>query len=177
VPADLFKRTLGVVLLACGAVLPALAAAPNSDEAARLAAQVSDDPELEARVMALSHKLRCLVCQNESVAESRAPLALDMRNQVREQLAAGKSEREVVDFLVARFGDFVAFTPPFRASTVLLWVGPGVLLVVAVGGLLWRLRRRAAEASPAPLDQAAHERACALLEGRPVHHSSEDSRS
>lgn len=175
-PADLFKRTLGAALLAGCMAFPALAAGPDTDEAARLAAQVSDDPELEARVLELSHKLRCLVCQNESVAESRAPLALDMRNQVREQLAAGKSEREVVDFLVARFGDFVVFTPPFRASTLLLWAGPGVLLVLAVGGLVWRLRRRVAEAPPAPLDEAAHARARALLEGRPVNHSSEEPR-
>jgi cytochrome c-type biogenesis protein CcmH len=130
--------------------------------AAGEAVPVAADPELEARVQALSHNLRCLVCQNESVAESRAPLAVDMRNQVREQLAAGKSEQEVVDFLVARFGDFVVFTPPFRASTALLWIGPGLLLVAGVGGLALRLRRRIQEA-PAPLDEVERARARALL--------------
>lgn len=140
--------------------------------AAGQASLVADDPELEARVLALSHKLRCLVCQNESVAESRAPLAVDMRNQVREQLAAGKSEREVVDFLVARFGDFVVFTPPFRVSTALLWFGPGLLLVLGVSGLALRLRRRAQE-TPAPLDDVERARARALLAGDPP---SEESR-
>ncbi|THF60404.1 cytochrome c-type biogenesis protein CcmH [Pseudothauera rhizosphaerae] len=158
----------GVLALTClaGAALAADEAVP-----------IGEDPALEARVLDLSHKLRCLVCQNQSVAESNAPLALDMRSQVREQLAAGKSEQEVVDFLVARFGDFVVFKPPFRASTLLLWLGPGVLLVVGLGGLAWRLRRRMAEAPPAPLDEAERARARALLAEPPATHSPEEPRS
>ncbi len=155
-PADFYlKRLLRAATLA-------LACLGTVAHAAGEAVPVSDDPELEARVLALSHNLRCLVCQNESVAESRAPLAVDMRNQVREQLAAGRSEQEVVDFLVARFGDFVVFTPPFKATTALLWIGPGVLLVAGVAGLALRLRRRLNE-TPAPLDDAERARARALL--------------
>ena len=158
--AERFLQSLrtGVLLLAC--------CATGAAHAAGEAMPVSDDPVLEARVLALSHNLRCLVCQNESVAESRAPLAVDMRNQVREQLAAGKSEKEVVDFLVARFGDFVVFTPPFKASTVLLWLGPAILLVAALGAFALRLRRRQQEV-PVPLGEAERARARALLEAAP----------
>ena len=88
----------------------------------------ADDANLDRRVMNLAHELRCLVCQNETLADSQAPLAADLRNQIREQLAAGKSEREVVDFLVARYGDFVLYNPPFKASTALLWTGPFLFL-------------------------------------------------
>ena len=95
--------------------------------AAGEATPVADDPELEARVIELSQTLRCLVCQNETIAASRAPLAVDLRNQVREQLAAGKTEQDVVDFLVTRYGDFVLYNPPFRANTLLLWLGPAAL--------------------------------------------------
>src|SRR5881394_1176669 len=85
---------------------------------------------LERRVTDLAHELRCLVCQNQTIAESNAPLAVDLRNQIREQLAAGKSEREVVDFMVARYGDFVLYRPPFKATTILLWAGPFLFLLV-----------------------------------------------
>src|SRR5213595_2293177 len=89
----------------------------------------ADDATLDKRVMDLAAELRCLVCQNQSLAESNAPLAMDLRNQIREQLAAGKSEREVVDYLVARYGDFVRYRPPLKANTVLLWGGPFLFLV------------------------------------------------
>src|SRR5690349_22227812 len=94
-----------------------------------LHAFAADDATLERRAAALEKELRCLVCQNQTLAESNAPLAVDLRNQVREQLAAGKSEREVVDYLVARYGDFVRYRPPLKASTLLLWAGPFVFLV------------------------------------------------
>jgi len=103
------------------------------------------DPELEKEVMELSHVLRCLVCQNQSIAESNAPLALDLRNQVREQLQAGRSKEDVIDYLVERYGDFVLYEPPFKASTALLWGGPALLLFGGAGWLAWRLRRRAVE--------------------------------
>lgn len=157
----LSRAMLMVLALAGGAYfLPAV-------EAAGEAAPVADDPVLEARVMDLSYKLRCLVCQNESIAESRAPLALDLRNQVREQFAAGKSEKEVIDFLVARYGDFVLYSPPFKATTVLLWVGPGLLLIAGAGWLLLRLRSRARDDGP-HLTDAERARARALLEGAPA---------
>lgn len=131
--------------------------------AAGEAEPLTDDPELEARVMDLAQTLRCLVCQNETIAASRAPLAVDLRNQVREQLAAGKSEDEVIDFLVGRYGDFVLYKPPFRAATALLWLGPGALAVLGLGWLALRLRRRAAEATVPELSDAERAQARRLL--------------
>lgn len=131
------------------------------------ASPVSDDPELDARVYKLAQELRCLVCQNETIADSRAPLAIDLRNQVREQFAAGKSEAEVVDFLVSRYGDFVLYRPPFKSTTALLWLGPALLLIGGVGWLAFRLRRRATE-TPPELSNEERARARALLEGAPA---------
>lgn len=131
--------------------------------AAGEATPVAEDPALEARVIELSQTLRCLVCQNETIAASRAPLAVDLRNQVREQLAAGKSEEEVVDFLVGRYGDFVLYKPPFRASTVLLWLGPGALAILGIGWLSLRLRRRATESDTPELTADQRTQARQLL--------------
>lgn len=122
------------------------------------------DPALEARVLKLSEVLRCLVCQNQSIAESQAELAQDLRGQVREQLAAGKSEQEVVDYMVARYGDFVLYQPPVKTVTLLLWGGPGVLLVAGLAWLGWRLRNRRREAPP-DLTPEEHARARAMLAG------------
>ena len=109
---------------------------------AREAETVAADPALEARMMAVSAELRCLVCQNQTIADSHADLAVDLRQQVREMLAQGQSERQILDFMTERYGDFVLYRPPFKASTVVLWVGPAVLLVFAVGALIVLLRRR-----------------------------------
>lgn len=135
---------------------------------------LAKDQALEERVMALSHSLRCLVCQNQSIAESNAPLAIDLRNQVREQFVAGKNEEQVVDYLVARYGDFVLYLPPFKGVTLLLWVGPGLLLLAGAGWLAMRLRRRQSEPAHA-LSAEEHARAQALLAGAPDN--SEESRS
>lgn len=151
--ADLMRRLALVAALLMPLAAPAAEAEP-----------LAADPVLEERVMKLSHMLRCLVCQNQSIAESNAPLAVDLRNQVREQFLAGKDEDAVVDYLVARYGDFVLYLPPFKGATLLLWVGPALLLVAGAGWLGWRLRRRAAEA-PHPLTPEEHARAAALLEG------------
>ena len=102
----------------------------------------ADDAALDKRVMDLAAELRCLVCQNQSLAESNAGLAVDLRNQIREQLARGASEREVVDFMVARYGDFVLYRPPLKASTFLLWFGPFVLLIAGIYVLIRRIRRQ-----------------------------------
>ena len=106
--------------------------------------------------------MRCLVCQNQTIAESNAPLAVDLRNQIREQLAAGRSEREVVDFMVARYGDFVLYRPPLKGSTILLWVGPFAFLVLGFYLLLRFLRRRRIAAPQ--LSDAERSRAARLLE-------------
>lgn len=132
---------------------------------AREAAPASDNPALEQRVLALSQELRCLVCQNQTIAESHAPLAIDLRNQVREKLKAGASEADVVQFMVDRYGDFVLYRPPFKARTLLLWAGPFVLLLGALAFLFIQLRRRRQLTEEAPvLDAASRERAQALID-------------
>jgi cytochrome c-type biogenesis protein CcmH len=116
---------------------------------------------LDKRVAALADELRCLVCQNQTLAESNAPLAVDLRNQIREQLSKGASERDVREFMVARYGDFVLYKPPFKASTAALWVGPFVLLAIGI----WVLRRLARRRVPAPqLSDVERRRAAKLLE-------------
>ena len=120
-----------------------------------------EDPGLERRVTSLAHELRCLVCQNQTIADSNAPLAQDLRNQIREQLQDGKSEREVIDFMVARYGDFVLYRPPFKAATVALWTGPFVLLALGAWLLVRRVRKRA---PPPELTEAERRRAAQLLE-------------
>lgn len=128
-----------------GAVLCTLALAAG----AAPAADTADDPVLEARVQALSAELRCLVCQNQSLADSHAELAVDLKNQVRDQLRAGRSEAEVVAWMTDRYGDFVRYRPPWKTSTLMLWFGPA-LLVLAGAAVLWRaLARREQVAEPA----------------------------
>jgi cytochrome c-type biogenesis protein CcmH len=120
------------------------------------------DPALDKRVAGLAQELRCLVCQNQTLAESNAPLAVDLRNQIREQLKAGASEQDVIDFMVARYGDFVLYRPPFKATTLALWLGPFLLLALGIAVLVRRLLRRRA---PEPqLSDAERARAARLLE-------------
>ena len=126
------------------------------------AALAQADPALEKRVAGLAHELRCLVCQNQTLAESNAPLAVDLRNQIREQLQEGASEQDVIDFMVARYGDFVLYRPPFKASTVALWLGPFALLALGAFVLWRRLARR--RAPPAQLSEVERARAAQLLE-------------
>ena len=102
----------------------------------------ADENETQQRIRQLEEKLRCLVCQNQTLADSGAELAGDLRRQVREQVAAGRSDEEIVKFLVQRYGDFVLYDPPFKASTALLWIGPFVLLLGAAAVLIVTLRRR-----------------------------------
>lgn len=106
------------------------------------AQNASADPALEARVQALSAELRCLVCQNQSLADSHADLALDLKAQVREQLRAGRTPEQVLTYMTERYGDFVLYRPPWKASTLLLWLGP-VLLLLGGGWGLWRGLRAA----------------------------------
>jgi len=118
---------------------------------AGVAAAQPSAPEADARYYALIAELRCLVCQNQSIAESNAPLAADLREQVRAQIAAGRSDAEIIDFLTARYGDFVRYRPAFKGMTMLLWLGPFVLLVAAgMAAALFIKRSRGAPAPAAP---------------------------
>ena len=120
------------------------------------------DEALERRVTALAHELRCLVCQNQTIADSNAPLAVDLRNQIREQMAAGKSDRDIVDFMVQRYGDFVLYRPPLKPTTVFLWAGPFLFLVLGLFFLFRFLRSR--QVPPPQLSEAERARAAKLLE-------------
>lgn len=106
------------------------------------ATPMAKDPVLEARVMEVSYELRCLVCQNQTIADSDAELAVDLRNQVREMLVAGKSEDEIVDYMVERYGDFVRYRPPVKPETYLLWFGPFILFVAGLWLLVFNIRKR-----------------------------------
>ena len=121
------------------------------------AQDVAADPALEARVNALSAELRCLVCQNQTIADSHADLAVDLKNQVRAQLKAGRSEKDVIDYMTTRYGDFVLYRPPFKATTALLWGGPALLVLVGAG-LFWR-SLRASQAAPAAAGMTSAEAA------------------
>jgi cytochrome c-type biogenesis protein CcmH len=106
------------------------------------AAPLATDPVVEQRLVSISEELRCLVCQNESLAGSRADLAQDLRQEIRELIRAGKSDQEIMDFMVGRYGDFVRYRPPLKSTTWLLWLGPFVLLVLVLAGLMVYLRNR-----------------------------------
>lgn len=136
------------------ALLAALSLAAASDPADRL-----PDPGQEARARALFQEIRCLVCQNESIDDSEADLARDLRQIVREQIRAGRSDREIRAFLVARYGQFVLLKPPFDAGNLALWLGPFAIVLLGGGLLAARLRR------PAPVDPLSEdeERRLAVL--------------
>jgi cytochrome c-type biogenesis protein CcmH len=126
------------------------------------AAPAAEDPALEVRVNALSNQLRCLVCQNQTIAESNAGLAVDLKNQVRERLQKGENEEQIIDFMVARYGDFVLYRPPFKLTTLLLWLGP-LLLVLAGLAVLYRRLKSVSRQTQADLSAADRERAARLL--------------
>jgi cytochrome c-type biogenesis protein CcmH len=122
------------------------------------------DPALEKRAMALADELRCLVCQNQTIADSHAELAIDLKNQIREKLKAGMGEKEILDYMVARYGDFVLYRPPVKATTLLLWFGPFIVLIAALAGLFHYLRRRRTAATEQPLSETEQARVQALLD-------------
>ncbi|MES3026140.1 MAG: cytochrome c-type biogenesis protein [Pseudomonadota bacterium] len=128
-----------------GSALLAVALAAGAKEAPAVAA----DPQLEQRVTALAEQLRCLVCQNQTVADSSAEFALDLRREVRTQLAAGQTEQQVRDFMVARYGEFVLYRPPLKRGTWLLWFGPAGALAAGLAMLVLTLRRQPTEAEAA----------------------------
>jgi cytochrome c-type biogenesis protein CcmH len=110
--------------------------------AAQEAAPAAADPELEARMVRITAELRCLVCQNQTIADSHAGLAIDLKNQVREMLRRGDSDQQIIAFMTERYGDFVLYRPPLKKTTALLWFGPAILLVGGLLILFLVLRRR-----------------------------------
>lgn len=157
-------RRIGVAVLAgtalCTSAVQANQAVPTAAPTAAptvlMASPATADPALEARVLAVAAELRCLVCQNETIAASHAELAVDLRQQIRLQLLQGRTEAQILNFMVERYGDFVLYRPPLKASTVLLWLGPFVLLVLGLGALALQIRQRRAGhlAQPTGLDTA-----------------------
>ena len=137
-------RIIAAILALLLVLSPALALTPD---------ELLKDPALEQRARAISAQLRCLVCQNQSIDDSDAPLAADLRTLVREQLVAGKSDAEIMAFLVARYGDFVLLNPRFGAATLLLWGTPFAVLLIA-GTMLFLRRRRTESAREQPLSEA-----------------------
>lgn len=124
---------------------------------------LADDPVAEARLKHLAVELRCLVCQNQTLADSNAPLAEDLRREVREMIAKNMSDQEIIEFLTARYGDFVLYRPPLKATTTVLWVGPFVLLTVGAVALVITLRRRARTVVDVPVTEEEHRRVEQLL--------------
>jgi cytochrome c-type biogenesis protein CcmH len=156
---------LGLMAILLVFSLPALADEPASAPAnmPKEALPNADDPVIEQRMVNLAEDLRCLVCQNESLAGSHAELAEDLRREIRGQMKAGKSDKEVIEYLTTRYGDFVLYRPPFKPVTYLLWLGP--VLFLGIGGGAWYMtlrRRRAVQA--APVDEKKLAAAAQLLE-------------
>jgi len=131
---------------------------------ARAAESLATEPELEKRVTTLSQDLRCLVCQNQTIADSHAPLAIDLKNQIREKIAQGMSNDQIIDYMVQRYGDFVLYRPPVKAATLGLWFGPAAILLLGLIMLFRYLaRRRREQHADVPLSDAERKRAQALL--------------
>lgn len=148
---------LPALLLCCTLIFSGAAMAK---EAAPMAADVA----IEKRMVAISEELRCLVCQNESLSGSHAELAQDLRREIRKMIGEGKTDQEILDFMVARYGDFVRYRPPVKPTTWLLWGGPFVLLAGGIGALIAFLRRRSKESAAPVLTEEEHRRAAALLD-------------
>lgn len=137
-------------------LLPALSYAGEAKD-------MAEDPVLEQRMVHLAQNLRCLVCQNESLASSRADLAKDLRQEVREKMKQGMTDQQIIDFLVSKYGDFVLFDPPMKTDTLLLWYGPFGLLLIGLVSLGYQLRKRKNAVPEAHLSAEEAQRAAALL--------------
>lgn len=142
---------------------------PSVATTAQIARPLADDPELEKRVMNLSQELRCLVCQNETLADSRADLAEDLRREIREQMKAGRSDQEIIAFLTARYGDFVLYRPPVKPTTYLLWFGPFALLLAGLALLYRYLKQRRELIKDEPLSPQERRQAEELLNAPSGH--------
>ncbi len=162
------KSLLAVIvfLAAAGAAVAQQPASPGAPaETAKEALPTPKDPVAAKRAVALGAELRCLVCQNQSIEESNAELAVDLRRQIRELISQGKTDGEIIDYMVARYGDFVLYRPPFKATTALLWIGPFLLLLVGIVVLRRVLASRRERADDRPLTEAERREAERLLAG------------
>jgi len=148
-----FRALILAGVLICLPGVPAVLASPASEAA------LAADPVAEKRLQKLSEELRCLVCQNQTIADSNAELAQDLRREIRGMLKEGKTDKEIIDFMVVRYGDFVLYRPPVKGVTLLLWGGPIALMLFGLFALLRYLRRRAtrinAEDHPLSADEAS----------------------
>lgn len=138
------------------------------------AASMVADPEMEKIVNKISSELRCLVCQNQTIADSHAELAVDLKNQVREMVASGKSEDDIVAYMVKRYGDFVRYRPPVNQATILLWVGPFILMAAGIVLLYFNLKKRRRVITDVPLSNAESGLFDAMLEGKADQNESEN---
>ena len=145
---------LSAIVLACAANIAS----------AKDAAPLADDPVTEQRLIAISEEMRCLVCQNESLAGSRSDLANDLRREIRVLIVGGKSDEQIRNFMVERYGDFVLYRPPVKPITWLLWIGPFVILLAGIIGLMVYLRRRNQSMPSATLSEEDNRRIDALLQ-------------
>ena len=145
---------LSAIVLACAANIAS----------AKDAAPLADDPVTEQRLIAISEEMRCLVCQNESLAGSRSDLANDLRREIRVLIVEGKSDEQIRNFMVERYGDFVLYRPPVKPITWLLWIGPFVILLAGIIGLMIYLRRRNQSVPSTTLSAEDNRRIDALLQ-------------
>lgn len=150
-------KRAGVLLLLLTLIAPALLAQVRRPEA------VKDDPAIEKRLQKLSQELRCLVCQNETLADSRADLAEDLRDEIREQMKAGKSDKEIIAFLTERYGQFILYRPQVTPTTYLLWFGPFVLLLIGIVVLFAYIKQRRELIPEQPLTSEERKRAEEML--------------
>ena len=169
VPWTRISHAFGVSLcslcFSVSSVFPSLVFSTNAYAQAEEVAK--PDPVVESRLKALGEELRCLVCQNQTIADSNAPLALDLRNQIRTQIAQGRSDTQIRDYMVERYGDFVLYRPPFKATTALLWIGPFALVLLGAGIFLVLVRRRrAAQLPPEEVSRDRRAELEKLLAGR-----------
>jgi len=135
-----------------------------TQETYKEAIPVAEDPEVEKRMLALTEDLRCLVCQNESIADSRAEFSNDIRRIIREQIKANKTDAEIIDFLVERYGDFVLYNPPMKTSTVFLWFGPLIMFLISAWVLVSYLKNRRVQIEEVNLSEAEQQKIAVLLE-------------
>ncbi len=149
-------KALILIYLLCLCIMPSIALSKE-------AVPVAEDPEVEKRMLALTMDLRCLVCQNESIADSRADFSNDIRREIRQHIKANKNDQEIIQFLVDRYGDFVLYNPPVKPTTVFLWFGPLALFIIGLGALVVYLRRRRVQIKEVTLSEAELKKVESLL--------------